>query len=127
MQELIQDKRRYTPCDAPCPYFGTCGGCTLQDLRYDDQLALKQSRLQRAFAPLIDLPHLELIPLEDPWRYRNRAELTFSEEQGVFRLGYHRAGSFWQIVDLEDCLLLPEPIMRVARDVRELARTTSRT
>ena len=35
-------------------------------------------------------------------------------------LGYHEARSFWRVVDLDDCLLLPEPMMRVARDVRQL-------
>jgi 23S rRNA (uracil1939-C5)-methyltransferase len=39
-------------------------------------------------------------------------------------LGYHAARSFWRLVDLEDCRLLPEPVMRLARDVRAWAETT---
>jgi len=47
----------------PCPYFGTCGGCTLQDLAYPDQLILKRSRLQRLLAPLGTVPDIEIVSL----------------------------------------------------------------
>ena len=123
-QVLAQEKAVFPRVDPPCPYFGTCGGCTLQDLAYPDQLALKQARLLRAFAGLGDGPPVELIGLEDPWRYRNKAEFTFGEWDGRLALGYHAARSFWRVVDLEDCLLLPEPVMGVLRDVRDAAART---
>ncbi len=66
---------------------------------------------------------MELIPLPDPWRYRNKTELTF----GGGGLGYHAARSFWRIVDLEDCLLLPEAVSRLSRDVRALTQRTGQT
>jgi 23S rRNA (uracil1939-C5)-methyltransferase len=37
-------------------------------------------------------------------------------------LGFHRVRSFWRIVDLDDCLLLPEPMAEVLRQARTLAR-----
>ena len=123
-QLLEQEKAAYGKVEAPCPYFGTCGGCSLQDLAYQDQLALKRERLRRAFASLEGIPPVELAGLEDPWRYRNKAELTFGESNGRLALGYHAARSFWRVVDLEDCLLLPEPVTGVLRDVRALAAET---
>ena len=114
---LEHDKAAFTRVPAPCPYFGTCGGCTLQDLTYPDQLALKRERLARTFASLVGMPPIDLVALEDPWRYRNKAELTFGESHGALVLGYHVARSFWRVVDLEDCLLLPEPMMRVVREL----------
>jgi 23S rRNA (uracil1939-C5)-methyltransferase len=121
---VTQEKAAYARVEAPCPYFGTCGGCALQDLTYQDQLALKGERLRRAFALLDGVPPFEVVGLEDPWRYRNKAELTFGESNGQMVLGYHAARSFWRIVDLEDCLLLPEPMTRILRDVRALAAQT---
>ena len=109
---------------APCPYFGTCGGCAIQDLSYEDQLALKRDRLQRALAVLGPLPALELIGLEEPWRYRNKAEFTFGEREGRMVLGYHQARSFSRIVDLDDCLLMPAPAMAATRTALDLARKT---
>ncbi len=122
---LVQEKAGYAKVDPPCGYFGTCGGCALQDLAYSDQLVLKQARLTQALAGVegLVLP-IEMVGLEDPWRYRNKAELTFGGSSGALTLGYHAAGSYWKIVDLEDCLLLPEPVTRVLREVRRLATET---
>ena len=121
---LVQEKSLYAKAQPPCPYFGTCGGCQLQDLAYPDQLRLKRDRLQRTLAPLGTIPDLEIVPLEEPWRYRNKAEFTFGEFQGRVLLGYHAAGSFWRVVDLEDCLLLPAPVMDILRDARRLTELT---
>ncbi|MBI3321198.1 MAG: hypothetical protein HYZ91_02895, partial [Candidatus Omnitrophica bacterium] len=68
---LQEEKAPYAKVDPPCPYFGTCGGCSLQDLSYQDQLALKRERLRSALTGLEGVAPFELIGLEDPWRYRN--------------------------------------------------------
>lgn len=123
-QELLRETSAYAHVQAPCSYFGACGGCALQDLAYADQLAVKRERLQRAFAGLDGMPPIEVVGLDDPWRYRNKAEFTFGALDGRLTLGYHASRSFWKIVDLDDCLLLPEPAMRAVRDVRALAEAT---
>ena len=33
-------------CEAPCPLFGKCGGCRLQELSYEAQLSLKEKQLR---------------------------------------------------------------------------------
>ncbi len=123
-QLLLQEKAPYAPVEAPCPYFGTCGGCSLQDISYADQLTLKAQRIQRAFGSLGLVPSIPVIPVDEPWRYRNKAELTFGCSEGRMTLGYHAARSFWRLVDLEDCLLLPEPSAQVIQEVRTLAEQT---
>lgn len=107
-----------------CPVFGTCGGCRLQDVAYEAQLAAKQCRVQAALAPLGVASPVAVQGLADPWRYRNRAEFTFGERQGELVLGYHEAGSFTRVVDLADCWLLPEAVMAVVQDVRRLSHAT---
>ena len=121
---LASEKVGYRTVEPPCPYFGACGGGALQDLEYEHQAALKWSRIQRQLALLEPLPAVEWIPADDPWRYRNKAELTFSDRDGPLALGYHAARSYWRVIDLEDCLLLPESVLRVARTIRELAAAT---
>lgn len=106
----------------PCPAFGDCGGCTLQDLAYPEQLARKRARLVRALAALDAPPTVPpLVPLDEPWRYRGKAELSFRARDGRLLLGFHAAGSFARVVDLPDCLLLPEAVNRVILTVRALA------
>lgn len=120
---LAQETSAYSRVDPPCRYFGSCGGCSLQDLRYEDQLALKRQRLERLFSELDQpIPPIAIEGLDDPWRYRNRAEFTFGWQEDRLALGYHAAGSFSRIVDLEDCHLLPQAAMRVVREVHHLAR-----
>ena len=119
---LAQEKAPFAKVQAPCPYFGTCGGCTLQDLSYADQLALKQQRLLRILGPLDPSLSIEVVGMEDPWRYRNKSELTFGSLDDQLVVGYHAARSFWRIVDLEDCLLLPQPLGRLMGQVRAFAK-----
>lgn len=121
---MNQETALYTRIEARCRYFGQCGGCALQDLSYPDQLTLKQERLQRALAPLDRVPPFELAGLDDPWRYRNKAEFTFGASEGRLELGYHAARSYWRVVDLEDCLLLPETALRAVREVLASAQAT---
>jgi 23S rRNA (uracil1939-C5)-methyltransferase len=118
------DKARFARVAAPCLVFGECGGCSLQDLAYQDQLALKRGRLSSALASVEGLPPWDLIGLDDPWRYRNKAEFTFGTDGGRLILGYHAPRSYWRIVDLEDCLLMPEAAMRAVRLVLSLASAT---
>lgn len=123
-QFLEREKSSYERVEPRCQYFGTCGGCSLQDLAYSDQLAVKQRRLESAFAALGTVPPFELVGMDDPWRYRNKAEFTFSGVDGQLALGYHAAGSFWRVVDLEDCLLLPVRVLPILRDLLALLRAT---
>ncbi len=105
-----------------CPLVGSCGGCSLQDLAYADQLRLKTHRLRQALAPVASAGAVDVIGCDEPWRYRNRAEFSFGDANGQLVLGYHAARSFWRVVDVDDCLLLPDSLMAVARTVEELAR-----
>ena len=110
--------------EPPCPVYRTCGGCQLQDVAYPDQILLKREHLRRLITPLAPTLDVDVMPSEEPWRYRNKAELSFGQDSGRLILGYHAAGSFARIVDLDDCLLLPEPMMAVAREARRLAART---
>jgi len=123
---LLKDKQAFERIPAPCPVFGSCGGCSLQDLRYADQLTLKQQRLLRALGPLDPSLTVEVRGLEEPWRYRNKAEFTFGQAPEGVVLGYHAARSFWRIVDLDDCLLMPESVGGLLRDTRAVAREDGR-
>jgi 23S rRNA (uracil1939-C5)-methyltransferase len=72
----------------PCPHFGPCGGCQLQDLTYSAQLARKAEQLRALLSTAsLELPELQLHP-SPPLSYRNRIRLTLARIDGQLRAGY---------------------------------------
>src|SRR5258705_13375860 len=49
--------------EAPCPYFGRCGGCRLQHVDYSAQLAFKAQQVADVLARLGHVTGLELRPI----------------------------------------------------------------
>src|SRR5256886_12088195 len=80
---------------APCPVFGTCGGCQLQHMQYSAQLAWKRSVVQQLLhdiAGFADPPVLEVVPCDEPWHYRNHMRFSVNREgqAGLTARGTHR-------------------------------------
>ncbi|MBN1866265.1 23S rRNA (uracil(1939)-C(5))-methyltransferase RlmD [Candidatus Sumerlaeota bacterium] len=98
----------------PCPLFGECGGCTWQNLPYEQQLVHKQRQAEAT------LQHLgaarperieSIVASPREWRYRNKMDYTFgTDAEGNAILGFHRPGQFSKILEVPKCLLQPEPM-----------------
>ncbi|MFH1739409.1 MAG: 23S rRNA (uracil(1939)-C(5))-methyltransferase RlmD, partial [bacterium] len=109
---------------APCRHFGVCGGCRTQDIPYDVQLCDKRTALRDLLQPVLTeglLQSLEVSPSPVLWEYRNRMEFTFSMRDERLLLGLHQRGKYWEIVDLEECLLCPQAFMTVVHETRRFA------
>src|SRR5438128_937124 len=66
--KVIQEAGNRVP--APCPYFGTCGGCQLQHLTYEAQLEYKKNAVKEALQKIGNvqhLPHITMIGAEQRW------------------------------------------------------------
>jgi 23S rRNA (uracil1939-C5)-methyltransferase len=65
-----------------CPVFGVCGGCQLQHLAYDQQLAWKTARVADALrtAGLGDVAVAPAIGCADPWHYRNHMRFSVDRQ-----------------------------------------------
>ena len=97
--------------EAPCPHFGTCGGCRWQDLRYERQLEHKQQQVLDALqriAGLADPPLEPIVPAVREYAYRNKLEYAWTMTDDGVALGFHRAGRWEDIVPIEVCLLTGE-------------------
>jgi 23S rRNA (uracil1939-C5)-methyltransferase len=99
--------------DAPCPYFGECGGCQLQHAAYTHQLDLKRQVVEEAWsrAGLRLPPDAAVLGMEDPWRYRIRGEFEAVSAPGGWRFGFHRLRSH-SVLPIDSCLIHDERIER---------------
>jgi 23S rRNA (uracil1939-C5)-methyltransferase len=101
-----------------------CPGAPWQGLPYERQLAEKRAHVADALDRLGGLEGFELEPIEpavEPWRYRNKLEYSFGERGGEIALGFHRRGSWHEVVNVDDCLLASEANNRARNDVRAWA------
>ena len=91
--------------DAPCPYFGICGGCSLQTLPYDLGISYKKDKVINYFKKmgLIIVPNV--IPNDIPYNYRNK--ITLKVVNGV--VGYYKLNSH-RVVEVNNCILAEECI-----------------
>ncbi len=111
---------RVTP---KCRYFGVCGGCVMQHLTSDAQVAVKQRLLEDAFAHLADLkPQQMLSPIYGPdWGYRYRARLAIRwvKKKDAILVGFHeRRSSF--VADMTSCEVLPKEVSDLLVPLRHL-------
>ncbi|MFC4711255.1 23S rRNA (uracil(1939)-C(5))-methyltransferase RlmD [Planococcus dechangensis] len=93
--------------DAPCPVFEICGGCQLQHLSYEGQLKYKEKVVRDAMARLGKLPDVPVHPvkgMDNPWRYRNKSQIPFGQEDGRVVAGFYQPRSH-RIADTDICLI----------------------
>lgn len=133
--------------DAPCEIYSKCGGCQLQHLSYEAQLRWKRQlvidNLERigklrvagtAEETLNDStdsmkpakhnsnPGIVVYPtlgMQDPWRYRNKAQVPIGEEQGGLVGGFYAQGSH-RIIDMESCMIQHERNDSVVAKIKEI-------
>lgn len=87
-----------------------CGGCQLQAMSYEEQLRFKERKIRSNLSRLGGIPEDQIpmepiMGMEDPWRYRNKAQFPFGRDKdGEIVTGFY-AGRTHSIIPQEDCLL----------------------
>ncbi len=98
--------------DAPCKIARQCGGCQIQNLRYDEQLVLKQNKVKNNLVRIggfseefIDEVMEPIVGMQEPFRYRNKAQFPCGyDKDGNIVFGFFAARSH-QVIPIDDCLL----------------------
>ncbi len=110
--------------EAPCAHYPACGGCRFQDLAYEAQTAAKEAQVADALARIGRLEGFQLdpiLPAESIFHYRNKLEYSFTEEDGKVALGFHRAGRWDEVLDIERCWLTTDLGDSIRNRVKEWA------
>src|SRR5213595_3660294 len=111
--------------DAPCAHYPACGGCRFQDLAYEVQLEQKQRQVADSLRRLggIDEPPLEeIVPAESIFHYRNKLEYSFTQTPVGAALGFHKAGRWDEVLEIERCWLTSDLGNAIRNRVRDWAR-----
>lgn len=93
---------------ARCPVARQCGGCQIQAMRYSAQLRFKEAKVRNNLIRIgkFEHPPMEpIISMEEPFRYRNKAQFPVGmSKDGRIIAGFY-AGRTHAIIECEDCLL----------------------
>ncbi len=111
--------------EAPCAHYPACGGCRFQDLAYEAQLEAKAGQVADALARIGRVADFELepaVPAESVFHYRNKLEYSFTSDSEGTGLGFHRAGRWDEVLDVERCWLTTDLGNAIRNAVREWAR-----
>ncbi len=95
-----------------CRFHRQCGGCQIQAMSYDRQLAFKQEKVRNNLiriggfdAALIDRIMEPIVGMEEPWRYRNKAQYPVGyDKHNNLVVGFY-AGRTHDIIPNTDCAL----------------------
>ncbi|MEC8396798.1 MAG: 23S rRNA (uracil-5-)-methyltransferase RumA, partial [Bacteroidota bacterium] len=134
--EIIEPSpNRITP---RCAHFGVCGGCKWQNMSYEAQLNFKQKEIShnlKNFSGMIiqEIDYIHAAP--KPYFYRNKMEYAFSDQRWLTSeeiynkslpiekkgLGFHKAGMWDKVVDIQQCHLQPEPANEIRNAIKTFA------
>lgn len=120
-----------------CKHFGVCGGCKRQNMQYEQQLFYKAKQVRDALVRIagIENPVIEeILPSAEIYRYRNRLDFAFSEKEWLTAdklqnkeyqiqpaLGFHITGRFDKVLNIDECLLMDEPVNSIRNFVKKFA------
>ena len=112
--------------ESPCPHFIDCGGCTYQNLPYNDQLKMKEQQIHSLLENVLSVRQtdhawkfegIKASPIQTG--YRNKMEFSFGDSYkgGPLSLGMHKRGSFYDIVSVPECQIVDEDYRLVLKTV----------
>lgn len=138
VQNVIQpSKNRIEP---RCDYFGECGGCSLQNLDYNQQLFWKTQFVKdslKKFAGIDPDIVQPALPCLHQFEYRNKMEFSFSSHRWLtkseiakseeiinknFALGLHTPQNYQKVIDIDKCHIQNEYANGILNFVRREAK-----
>jgi 23S rRNA (uracil1939-C5)-methyltransferase len=120
IEVLRQSNQRVTP---KCPHFGLCGGCKLQHLDVNAQVAAKQRLLENDLWHIGKVkPNNMLPPLYGPtWGYRHKARLSvkYVEKKARVLVGFNEKATRY-VADMNSCEVLVPAVSALIAPLQEM-------
>lgn len=100
-----------------CKVAQICGGCQLQSLDYQQQLALKQKNIENLF------PNYRVEPIigcRSPFNYRNKVQVAFGKDYRNRVVCGNYVTSTHKIVDVVDCQITDKRANKIIKTIKQL-------
>lgn len=98
-----------------------CGGCQIQELDYSKQLEFKTNMVKEDLRRIGGLENVDVkdtIGMENPFRYRNKAQFPVQKVDGKLKIGFYKKKSH-DVIDMDKCVIQDERNDRIIHIVRE--------
>lgn len=105
-----------------CPVARQCGGCQLQAMSYEKQLAFKETKIRSNLARIGGITEYEMEPvmgMEKPYFYRNKAQFPVGKSKdGRIVIGFY-AGRTHSIIETAQCYINHPVNVQIVAVVRQ--------
>lgn len=91
-----------------CKHYDTCGGCSLQQLTHETQLAQKKVYVERLLNTKVTMFS------QNEFHYRNRMDFIFTRHG----IGLRQRGSFKSLVTIQECVIAEPKINQVLSQIQ---------
>ncbi|MBN9647908.1 MULTISPECIES: 23S rRNA (uracil(1939)-C(5))-methyltransferase RlmD [Terrisporobacter] len=84
-----------------------CGGCQIQELDYKEQLNVKTNEVKQVISRIGKLDNVVIhnaLGMEEPFRYRNKAQFPIQKVDGVPVIGFYKKKSH-DIIPTDQCII----------------------
>ncbi|MFO1442402.1 23S rRNA (uracil(1939)-C(5))-methyltransferase RlmD [Bacillus sp. Bva_UNVM-123] len=105
-----------------CLIYKECGGCQLQHVSYEGQLKAKEKQVRDVLERIGKLGNVKVHPvlgMQNPWRYRNKAQVPIGEQEGGLIGGFYQQRSH-QIINMKECIIQQEKNDEVVQTVIDI-------
>jgi 23S rRNA (uracil1939-C5)-methyltransferase len=103
------------------------GGCQLEHISYDGQLKYKENQVRQVLTRIGKLEDVTIHPIlgmDNPWYYRNKAQVPVGEKDGKLVAGFFKPRSH-EIVDTEESLIQIPEVNEAVQTVKEICNELS--
>ncbi|MBD3328497.1 23S rRNA (uracil(1939)-C(5))-methyltransferase RlmD [Candidatus Peregrinibacteria bacterium] len=114
-----------------CVHFEQCGGCSMQNLPYVEQLKIKQKNVSQMIKNIGRLNENIVKPIlkcDREWFYRNKMEFSFDyPPEGKLDLGLHLRRRHHDVIEQKECYLMSDWTADFVVNVRDFFRSRELT
>lgn len=100
------------------------GGCQLEHISYEGQLKYKENQVRQVLTRIGKLENVKvhsIIGMEDPWHYRNKAQVPVGEKDGKLVAGFFKPKSH-EIIDTDESLIQITEVNEAVQTVKEICK-----